>query len=93
MKNIKNTIQPTSNLVREEAWGEFTSGDPVKVTADRLAGKRGYKWAFRARVSNAEAQTSWVEVYGGRRDHEGLHAFRETEVEIIKKPKRRKKNA
>lgn len=90
-KKSQPQVKP-SPIERTEPWGDFTFDAPVKVTAPRLEGKRGYRWVFRSYVRNSETLSEWVEVYGGTKGYEGLHAFKVDEVTLIPIKRKRRKN-
>lgn len=81
-------------LVKTVDWNGFTHDAPVKVTAERVLGKRGHTYFYRQHVINTDTKAEWVEVYGGTGNRWGFHAFRVEEVALIPpKKRRRRKNA
>lgn len=71
----------------------MTDGDAVKVSTPLLEGKRGYSWVFRCHATNTLRGATWIEVYGGNKQHHGLRAFKPEEVTLIPKRARRRRVA
>lgn len=92
LKSTTKTSKP-SNFIRTVPWNEFLYDSPVKVNAIRFKGSRGVHWNFRYHVLNTDTNNEWIEVYGGTNAHEGLHAFKADEVELIVPKRKRSKKS
>lgn len=80
--------EPVSPIVRTTEWEHDA---PVKITSDRLVGKKGHKYNYRCHAVNSNTGSEWIEVVGGPRGYEGAHAFKVDEVTLVP-PKRKRKS-
>lgn len=94
LKSTKNKTPPReSPVVRTAPWGEFENGAPVKVTAERFAGKHGMSWTFLSHAYNTVTQSEWLEVFGGPSLNQRIYAVHIEDVQLIKPKRKRKRNA
>lgn len=82
-KTIVAPREPT--IVHTPEWEGLVPGDAVKVSTEFLAGKRGYRWQFRAHVKNLATGAEWIDCYGGRTGYEGISSFALDSVTAIPK--------
>jgi hypothetical protein len=71
-------VTSLSYIVRNETYGELTTGTPVKI-----AGERG-RWSFRHHCVNTDTGSEWLDVFGGEPGTETLRAFKADRVIAIR---------
>jgi hypothetical protein len=69
-------------LVEHLEWNGLHSGDPVKVREARGV------FTFRAFVINEANGAEWVEVFGGKRQHEKQRYFAPARIQPVRKSRR-----
>jgi hypothetical protein len=69
-------------ITRVEYYEDIRYGDKVIITDPKWAMFRGIKFEFLCMATNEDTGRSWLECWGGKRQHEARYAFG---LEFVKK--------